>query len=139
MLASKHALEQESSLYSKSTKMTYRNSCISSLARLKKRPSASKDYETGTNEEFERKSKEREEREKGKLTKEKVESFVAKEEELKRFGYLLDVPEGEGGAIPNEVGQKRTCDRCKREFIVKNPDEFNQVGSSSVSSNLHRT
>ncbi|GAA5961196.1 hypothetical protein JCM3765_001261 [Sporobolomyces pararoseus] len=119
-LASQHALAQEATLYSKSNKMTYRNSCISCLARLKKRPSASKMIDTGTMEEYDSKVKEREEKEKGKLTRDRVEGFVHDEETLKKFGYLLEVPEGEGGVIPNEVGQTKSCDRCKSEFVVKN-------------------
>ncbi|GAA5882690.1 hypothetical protein JCM16303_006546 [Sporobolomyces ruberrimus] len=119
-LASKHASEQESTIYLKSTKMTYRNACISLLARLKKRPPASRSEDTGTMESFESTLKERQEKEKGELKKERVEGFVHDEETLRKFGYLLEVPEGEGGDIPNEVGQKRVCDRCKGEFVVKN-------------------
>ncbi|GAA5915383.1 uncharacterized protein JCM6883_006819 [Sporobolomyces salmoneus] len=118
-LASQHALSQESTLYSKSNKTTYRNSCISTLARLKKRPAASRVVDTGTMEEWDSKQKEREEKERGRLTRERVEDFVHDVETLRRFGYLLEVPEGEGGDIPNETGQKRECDRCKNEFVVK--------------------
>lgn len=90
---------------------------------------ASKEEDTGTNEEFDKNLKAREEREKGKLTRDKIERFVASEEELKRFGYLLEVPEGQGGDIPNEVGEKKRCDRCRKEFVVKDPNDFNQVSS----------
>lgn len=100
--------------------MTYRNACISLLARLKKRPPASRSEDTGTMESFESTLKERQEKEKGELKKERVEGFVHDEETLRKFGYLLEVPEGEGGDIPNEAGQKRVCDRCKGEFVVKN-------------------
>lgn len=44
---------------------------------MKKRPMASKEEDTGTNEEFEKNLKAREEREKGKLTRDKIERFVA--------------------------------------------------------------
>lgn len=124
-LASRHALAQEATIYSKSNKMTYRNSCISCLARLKKRPPASRTVDTGTMEDYDANVKEREEKEKGKLTRARVEGFVHDEATLQKFGYLLNVPKGAGGDIPNEVGQKRECDRCKAEFVVK--DDLNQV------------
>lgn len=136
-LASQHALAQEATLYSKSNKMTYRNSCISCLARLKKRPPASKLNDTGTMEEYDSKVKEREEKEKGKLTRDRVEGFVHDEETLKRYGYLLKVPNGEGGDIPNEVGQTKSCDRCKLEFVVKN--DLSQVSLSGSFQTLFRS
>jgi RNA exonuclease 1 len=84
-------------------------------------------------EDYDSKVKEREEKEKGRLTKERVKSFIHDEETLKRFGYLLEAPEGKGGDIPNEVGQKRTCDRCKLEYVVKDKGDLSQVSSPSLS------
>ncbi|GAA6021902.1 hypothetical protein JCM11491_004786 [Sporobolomyces phaffii] len=118
-LASRHALAQEAAVYAKATKATYRNGCISVLARLKKRPPASRPDETGTMDDFDRHARERAEREQGRLTRARVQGFVHDRATLDKFGYLLEVPAGRGGDIPNEVGQKRECDRCKSEFVVK--------------------
>ncbi|GAA5942194.1 uncharacterized protein JCM15063_002039 [Sporobolomyces koalae] len=117
-VASRDALEQEAKIYSKSNKTTYRNGCISALARLKKRPSASRIEETGTMEEYEANLKQLEDAEQGRLTRVRVREFVHSNEKLEKFGYMLDVPAGPGGDIPHEVGQKRNCDRCKGEFVV---------------------
>lgn len=65
------------------------------------------------------------------------EGFVHDEETLKRYGYLLKVPNGEGGDIPNEVGQTKSCDRCKLEFVVKN--DLSQVSLSGSFQTLFRS
>lgn len=64
-------------------------------------------------------AKRREEEEKGRLTREKVERFVASKEVLAKFDYVVAVPEGEGGDRQTEEGNVRKCDRCGTEFVVK--------------------
>ncbi|GAA5858116.1 hypothetical protein JCM1840_001049 [Sporobolomyces johnsonii] len=118
-LASQHALKQEQTLYTRSTKATYRNACISALARLKKRSPARSADDAGTIEdEAERSTKQAEEKE-GRLTRERVEQFVHNDETLAKFGYVLEVPDGLGGDKVTEVGSVRKCDRCGKEFTVK--------------------
>ncbi|GAA5891701.1 hypothetical protein JCM6882_006172 [Rhodosporidiobolus microsporus] len=118
-LASQHALTQEETLFSRSTKATYRNAVIGALARLKKRSQARSVDETGTLEdEAERLAKVAEEV-KGRLTRERVGRWVHDRETLGRFGYPVEVPEGEGGDRVTEEGNVRECDRCKKEYVVK--------------------
>ncbi|GAA5973943.1 hypothetical protein JCM21900_006823 [Sporobolomyces salmonicolor] len=124
-LASQHALKQEQTLYARSTKATYRNACISALARLKKRSPARSADDAGTIEdEAERSTKQAEEKE-GRLTRERVDKFLHDEETLAKFGYMLEVPDGLGGDNVTEVGNVRKCDRCGKEFTVK--EELNET------------
>ncbi|SCZ88630.1 BZ3500_MvSof-1268-A1-R1_Chr2-1g04535 [Microbotryum saponariae] len=117
-LASKHAKEQEQTLYSKSTKLTYRNAVISALARLKKRPSPASEAETGTLEDDLARQKKREEEYRGRLTTDRVQKFIHDVETLRKFDYVVEVPEGAGGDRLTEEGNLRTCDRCGKEFKV---------------------
>ncbi|SGY23982.1 BQ5605_C019g09000 [Microbotryum silenes-dioicae] len=117
-LASKHAKEQEQALYTKSTKLTYRNAVISALARLKKRPSPASEAETGTLEDDLARQKKREEEYKGRLTTDRVQKFIHDVETLRKFDYVVQVPEGAGGDRPTEEGNVRRCDRCGKEFKV---------------------
>ncbi|GAA5978000.1 hypothetical protein JCM11641_004354 [Rhodosporidiobolus odoratus] len=118
-LASKHALTQEATLFTRSTKATYRNACIGALARLKKRSPARTVEDTGTLEdEVARQAKQAEEA-KGRLTGERVSRFMHDREVLSRFGYLLEVPSGKGGERVTEEGNVKACDRCKRDYVVK--------------------
>ncbi|SCV71928.1 BQ2448_4622 [Microbotryum intermedium] len=119
-LASKHAKEQEQTLYTKSTKMTYRNAVISALARLKKRPLPTSESEAGTLEDDLARQKAREEEYKGRLTRERVEKFTHDVETLRKFDYVVEVPQGVGGDRPTEEGNLRRCDRCGTEFKVSN-------------------
>ncbi|KAK4056646.1 RNA exonuclease 3 [Microbotryomycetes sp. JL221] len=122
--ASLHAQQQEQSLYDKSTKLTYRNSVISSLARLKKRlkvPTEATEHHdwVGTLEQVDQKLKLKQEIEFKKLTRDKVEKFVSSKQVLETFDYVVEVPDGIGGDKPTEEGNMRKCDRCGAEFIVK--------------------
>ncbi|GAA6062967.1 hypothetical protein JCM10212_005726 [Sporobolomyces blumeae] len=118
-LASRDALAQEASLYARSTKTTYRNACISALARLKKRPPARSSHDAGTIEQDAERQAQRARDEEGRLTRARTEGFVHDRATLERFGYMLDVPEGPGGDQITEQGKVRNCDRCKKEFVVQ--------------------
>ncbi|GAA5983432.1 hypothetical protein JCM10908_000284 [Rhodotorula pacifica] len=117
-LASEHALRQEEHLFSRSTKATYRNSIISALARLKKRPPARSAEEAGTLEDEAERNAILAEKEKGRLTRKRVETFVHPVETLEKFDYVVKVPNGPGGDKVSEEGNARKCERCKREFVV---------------------
>lgn len=92
---------------------------ISALARLKKRSPARNVAETGTLEDEAEKLAKQVQEEKGRLTRKRVEKYVHDEEKLRIFDYMLEVPEGPGGDKETEVGSSRSCDRCKKDFIVK--------------------
>ncbi|GAA5959380.1 hypothetical protein JCM8115_000093 [Rhodotorula mucilaginosa] len=117
-LASDHALRQEEYLFSRSTKATYRNAIISALARLKKRPPARSADEAGTLEDEAERTAALAERERGRLTRKRVEAFVHPVDVLAQFDYVVSVPEGPGGDHVSEEGNTRKCERCLREFVV---------------------
>ena len=127
-LASDHALRQEEYLFSRSTKATYRNAIISALARLKKRPPARSADEAERTAALA-------ERERGRLTRKRVEAFVHPVDVLAQFDYVVSVPEGPGGDHVSEEGNTRKCERCLREFVVTS--ELSQVRTAlSTSSGL---
>lgn len=38
---------------------------------------------------------------------------------MRKWGYILDMPEGPGGDKPNEVGYTMKCERCSQPYMVK--------------------
>lgn len=40
-------------------------------------------------------------------------------ETMKQYGYVLEMPTGEGGNEPHAIGQVKQCERCKQPFVVK--------------------
>ena len=121
-LASKHALAQELTQYTRSNKMTYRNSIISALARLKKRPPVSSVKETGTLEDDIERAQKAEEDERSRLTPERILQFVSSRDTLQLYDYVVDIPDGLGGSAPTEEGNLRKCDRCGKDWRVRGGD-----------------
>lgn len=60
-----------------------------------------------------------EEEEKGRLTLERVERYLPSRETLDKYGYMTEVPPGEGGVRETEEGAVRKCDRCGTEYLVR--------------------
>lgn len=121
-LAHRDAVEQEAENYRKANKATYRNLSISCLSRLKKRPVAvDAAMDTGTLDEELKRSKAKEEAEKGRLTRKKVERYISKKDVLYKYEYVVDVPAGIGGDCVNEEGSVKKCERrsCGVEYLVK--------------------
>lgn len=106
-------------MYKNSNKMTYRNAIISALARLKKRPPAKTVNDTCTLEDEVVKQRQKVEDEKGRLTRERVKGYVHSLETLKKFEYMVEVPEGRGGDEETQEGLVRKCDRCGVEWTVR--------------------
>lgn len=113
--------------------MTYKNGMISTLASLKKRPKPKNESETGTLEDDAKRAKERTEQEKGKLDPRRIKRYLASKEQLAQYDYVVQVPDGPGSTQPTEEGNKRTCQRCAREFVVKSELEEVQQPSKSAS------
>lgn len=119
ILAANHSKAQEHNIFSRSNKSNYRNSVISALTRIKKRPLTTLEEETGTLEEEATRLKLIEEAEKGKLTKERIKKYVSTKEVLIKYDYVVDLPVGEGGDQETEEGNVRQCGRCGKEWLVK--------------------
>lgn len=43
-----------------------------------------------------------------------------------RYGYIVDIPEGDGGSSPSEEGKVKECERCRNQFIVKKLSEASE-------------
>ena len=44
-------------------------------------------------------------------------------ETMKRWEYVTEIPEGDGGSKPSEEGKVKTCERCSKPFVVKRKEE----------------
>ncbi|CDO71252.1 hypothetical protein BN946_scf184908.g9 [Trametes cinnabarina] len=120
-LAAEHALRQEEEVYKKSSKLTYRNAVISSVAALKRRPKpdTASHASVGTESEVLAREEMRKKVAAMRLTAAQLEPYVLTVEEMKTWGYITEVPSGSGGDKPHEEGSAMTCERCGQRFIVK--------------------
>ncbi|KAJ6515799.1 Rexo1 protein [Mycena sanguinolenta] len=122
-LAAEHALRQEEEVYNKSNKQTYRVAIIQCAAALKRRtpPDTSSHPSVGTEEEVRVREEALKKRKALRVTRANVAHLILSKEDLKLWGFVMDVPESEGGAKPSLVGDLARCDRCGREVVVKAP------------------
>ncbi|TFK55937.1 hypothetical protein OE88DRAFT_1621054 [Heliocybe sulcata] len=120
-LAAQHALKQEEEVYRKSTKLTYRNAVISSVAALKRRPVPDKvsHPSVGTEQELAERAEKRKSLESLQLTRAHLEPLMLTVEDMQKWGYVTEIPEGPGGDRPSEEGNTMKCERCKEQFLVK--------------------
>ncbi|GBE79712.1 ribonuclease H-like protein [Sparassis latifolia] len=127
-LASEHALRQEEEVYNISTKYTYRNAVISSIATLKKRsfPDHFSHPSVGTECDVTKREEARKKMEALRLTASQLEPYVLSVDEMRRWGYIVDIPPGSGGERSSEEGSIKTCERCRQQFKVKRAEEADE-------------
>jgi len=120
-LASEHALKQEEDIYKISTKLTYRNAMIHCVAALKRRPVpiSVSHPSVGTEAEVIARAEAQKSLELLHLSRELLEPLVHSVDELKTWGYFLDIPPGPGGDQPSLEEKIAKCDRCAQYFLVK--------------------
>lgn len=138
-LASEHALRQEEEVYKKSTKLTYRNvsmsvailqfknhltsfqaviQCVSSIKR-REIPTSINHPSVGTENDVITRAEAQKSLESLHLSRDRLDSLVHSVEELKKWGYHVDIPSGPGGEQPSLEGKLAKCDRCTQPFLVK--------------------
>lgn len=119
-LAAEHALKQEQEVYSKSTKFTYRNAVVNSIATLKKRekPDSPNHPSVGTNDELLEREAKKQELESLVLKKADLDPHVLSREQLQQWGFMIEPPPGPGGDKPSEEGNSLRCERCGQQFQV---------------------
>ncbi|KZT74357.1 ribonuclease H-like protein [Daedalea quercina L-15889] len=124
-LASEHALRHEAEVYQKSNKHTYRNAVITAIATLKQRPKpdSASHHSVGTEGDLARRAEERKQLDSLRLTAKQLESYVMSLDQMRQWGYIVDVPSSEGGSRPSEEGSVRTCERCGTAFKVKRRED----------------
>ncbi|EMD40752.1 hypothetical protein CERSUDRAFT_103131 [Gelatoporia subvermispora B] len=127
-LASEHALRQEEEVYKKSTKLTYRNAVITSIAALKRRPipDSASHPSVGTESDVATREEKRKQLEALLLTASDLEPFVLSADDMKRYEYVVEIPPGAGGERPSEEGAIKTCERCAQPFKVKRREEADE-------------
>ena len=138
-LASEHALKQEEDVYKVSTKLTYRNASlivlalswtylyiylqavIQCVAALKRRPipDSVSHPSVGTEAEITARADAQKSLESLHLSRELLDQLIHSVDELKAWGYFLDMPPGPGGDQPSLEETTAKCDRCAQYFLVK--------------------
>ncbi|KAI6163019.1 ribonuclease H-like protein [Pisolithus thermaeus] len=120
-LASEHALRQEEEIYNKSTKLTYRNAVINSIAALKRRPipSGVSHPSVGTEGDIAARIESQKQLSELRLTRTVVQPLVMTMETMRYWGYITEVPHGEGGSKPDAKNQVKQCERCGQSFTVR--------------------
>ncbi|KAI0702903.1 ribonuclease H-like protein, partial [Cytidiella melzeri] len=127
-LAAEHSLRQEEQVYSKSQKLTYRNAVISSIASLKRRPKPDSinHPSVGTEADIAQREEEQKKLHSLRLTVAHIEPYVLTEDQMRKWSYIVDIPEGPGGDRPSEEGSIQKCDRCNQQFQVKRQEEADE-------------
>ncbi len=145
-LAGEHALKQEEEVYKKSSKLTYRNvsayspnisacidpelaqAVISSIAALKRRPKPdnASHASVGTEAEVQAREEMRKKVAALRLSGAQLEPYMLSLDDLKKWGYIVEVPAGPGGDKPHEEGSVMTCDRCNQKFQVERQEDADE-------------
>lgn len=60
------------------------------------------------------------------ITRAKMEPFVLSLDDLKKWGYLTELPDGPGGDVPSLEGKVAKCERCSHPFMVKRMEEADE-------------
>lgn len=47
-------------------------------------------------------------------------------EDMRKWGYFVEIPEGPGGKEPSIEGKIATCERCNQPFQVKRKEEADE-------------
>jgi RNA exonuclease 1 len=137
-LAADHALKQEGEVYEKSNKLTYRNvrlfldpthellnlhfsqAVISCVAAIKRRPQPDSlsHASVGTEDDIKQRAEKAKSLKSLVINRANLEKFVLTREDMERWGYMLEPPDGEGGEQPHLEGSVAKCERCAQPFQV---------------------
>ncbi|KAL9712879.1 RNA exonuclease 3 [Leucoagaricus gongylophorus] len=119
-LAADHALKQEEEVYKKSSKLTYRNAVIQCVAAIKRRPvpTSLSDSSVGTEDELKERADKAKLLQALILDRTRLEPLIMSQSDLQNWGYMVDIPQSEGGHVPHMEGQVVKCERCSQPFQV---------------------
>lgn len=101
---------------------------ISSIASLKKRPKPDNinHVSVGTADDIVKREEDRHKLESLRLTVKHLEPYVLSMDEMRLWGYIVDIPDGVGGDQPSEEGNIRKCERCNQQFQVKRLEDADE-------------
>lgn len=77
----------------------------------------------GTEADIAKREEERKKLESLRLSVSHLEPHVLTLSEMETWGYITEIPPGEGGERPSEEGAVQNCERCHEPFQVKRKDE----------------
>ena len=80
----------------------------------------------GTNAEITKREEDKKKLESLRLTTTHLEPYIMTLEQMETWGYIVQIPEGEGGSRPSEEGYVQTCERCAEPFMVKRKEEADE-------------
>lgn len=60
------------------------------------------------------------------ITRAIMEPFMLSLEDLQKWGYLVEIPDGPGGHEPSLEGKIAKCERCAQPFMVKRMEEADE-------------
>jgi RNA exonuclease 1 len=124
-LAAEHALTEEKSISVGTTTASYGPAIHSACVTIRQRPvpkSLTSPY-VGINKEVKVKVQKWEEDKQSEPTRERAGRYMLTLDQMRTFGYVLGLPEVEGGTHPDAAGERKMCDRCGAEFVVKGKAE----------------
>lgn len=101
---------------------------ISCIASIKQRPipDSISHPSVGTEGDIAKRAEEKKQRDSLKLSVGHLEPYILSLEEMRQWGYVVEVPPGTGGDRPSEEGSVKTCERCNQPFKVKRKDEADE-------------
>ncbi|KAF5390620.1 hypothetical protein D9757_002712 [Collybiopsis confluens] len=120
-LASDHARRQEQEVYSTANKFTYRNAVIQSVAAIKRRslPTAIGHPSIGTEGDLSARAEAKKSITALHVTAALLAPYIPSLDQLKAWGYIVDVPPGPSHAEPSLLGKPVKCERCGELFVVR--------------------
>ena len=87
------------------------------------KPNSASHPSVGTEGDIAKRAEERKKLNALRLTAEQLEPYVMSLDEMRKWGYIVEIPTGEGGSRPSEDGSVKTCERCSSAFKVKRREE----------------
>ena len=101
---------------------------IQSVAALKKRPKpdSTSHPSVGTESEVLAREEARKKVAALRLNAKQLEPYLLTMDQMRQWGYIVEIPPGPGGDKPHEEGGIMTCDRCTQKFVVKRQEEADQ-------------
>lgn len=96
--------------------------CIASLKR-RENPTSVSHISVGTEDEVKAKVEAKKSLQSLQLSKDLLEPLIHSKEDLIKWGYIVDIPPGEGSREPSLEGKVTKCERCAQPFQVKRMEE----------------
>ncbi|QRV73177.1 exonuclease domain protein [Ceratobasidium sp. AG-Ba] len=134
-LPGQHAIAQEAEVYARSQRSTYKNNGAHTITMIKKRPKPNQisHPSVGTQGTVDARRAQKN----SMLKRAQIEHAVLSQEQLVKWGYLVEVPEGPGETRVSDEGEEATCERCQTLFVVRAPRSKQEAKELSEKCTYH--